>query len=234
MTSSSAIARTVPGGHSRLRRQPSRPRVWHSCNDLGALVAAAAGGDQKAWETIVARFDRTIRAIARRHRLAETDQDEVVQRVWIRLIRHIDAIRNPAALSGWLATAARNESLRLITSCRDIPVAVLPISATEDDAGPEDEAIAAERCAALHQALDRLPDRQRTLMRMLVAEPARDYDQLSAALDMRKGSIGPTRQRSLARLAHDPQLARVVGHARPRACRDHATRAPRATGDHTP
>lgn len=48
-------------------------------------------------------------------------------------------------------------------------------------------------------------------MRMLLAEPAMNYDEVSVALGMPRGSIGPTHGRSLARLRRDPHLARAVG-----------------------
>jgi RNA polymerase sigma factor (sigma-70 family) len=232
MTQHDASARAGHAGHQRLRGARHQ-RVWHCCNDIGALLAAAAEGDQAAWEVLVARFDRTIRATARRHRLGAADQDEVVQHVWVRLVRHIAAIRDPAALGSWLTTAARHESLRLLTRCRDIPVDDVAMDAADDAASPEDDAIAAERRAALRGALDRLPDRQRSLMRMLLTAPAMNYDELSAALGMPKGSIGPTRQRSLARLAHDRQLAGAIGHARPHACRHPADATRDTTGDDT-
>jgi hypothetical protein len=51
-------------------------------------------------------------------------------------------------------------------------------------------------------------------MRYLLAQPDSSYDEVSAALAMPKGSIGPTRGRSLARLRGDTHLAAVV-HGRP-------------------
>ena len=58
--------------------------------------------------------------------------------------------------------------------------------------------------------MQRLPDRQRQLMDALITVPWRSYDDLSAALAMPVGSIGPTRIRSLERLRSDPGLAELV------------------------
>ena len=71
-------------------------------------------------------------------------------------------------------------------------------------------AIERERRAALHGAVERLSGRQRVLLTSMLASPAPTYEQLSTRLEMPVGSIGPTRDRALARLRDDPDLARAV------------------------
>jgi RNA polymerase sigma factor (sigma-70 family) len=183
-------------------------------HDVASLVAAAASGEQRAWSLLVLRFGGMIRSIARRHRLGDADQDEVAQRTWLRLLEHIGSIREPAALGGWLATTTRHECLRVLrSSCREIPVNE-PVALDEPDLNTvEDAAVAAERRAALHRALDALPDRQQSLMRMLLAEPALSFDELSVALGIPRGSLGPTHGRCLKLLRQNSALARVVAVA---------------------
>ena len=53
--------------------------------------------------------------------------------------------------------------------------------------------LSAERDAALWRAFSRISERCGALLRMLAADPAPSYDDVSAALDMPVGSIGPTR-----------------------------------------
>jgi RNA polymerase sigma factor (sigma-70 family) len=185
---------------------PERP---HMCEDLGSLVRAAARGDERAWGELVRRLEPAVRAVARRHRLGHADQEEVVQRTWMRLVAHVDRIRDPAALPGWLTTTARRESLALLSRPSEVPVEhALPPDAAPT--GADERVLDEERRLALHCALDALPPRQRALMRTLVARPAMSYDQLSVALGLPRGSIGPTRQRSLERLRRDPHLREAV------------------------
>jgi RNA polymerase sigma factor (sigma-70 family) len=179
--------------------------------DLGTLARAAMQGEEAAWERLVARFGPTIRSVARRHRLSEADQDEVVQRTWLRLLERIGTVRQPEALGGWLVTTARRESLRIIElSARELP------SDEADDresaAAPvEDAVIAAERRAALYRALGGLRPRQRSLLQLQLAAPAMSYEQLGVALEMPVGGIGPTRGRALAALRRNAAFAEVVG-----------------------
>jgi RNA polymerase sigma factor (sigma-70 family) len=181
--------------------------------DLTALVEAVAAGDDRAWSALVARFRPTVVAVARRHRLSEADQNEVAQETWVRLLRSIEGLTSPESLPAWLATTARNESLRLLRADRghvSLDEHALPEPAG-DESALVDRVAGREREAALHRALDGVPVQQRRLLRMLVAESEPTYAQVSAALDIPIGSIGPTRARCIARLRGDEELARVVG-----------------------
>jgi DNA-directed RNA polymerase specialized sigma24 family protein len=79
-----------------------------------------------------------------------------------------------------------------------------------DPASPDTLVIERERHTALHGAVERLSGRQRVLLSSMLATPAPTYEQLSTRLAMPIGSIGPTRDRALARLRDDPDLARAV------------------------
>ncbi|MDN5860048.1 MAG: hypothetical protein L0H84_15640 [Pseudonocardia sp.] len=57
-----------------------------------------------------------------------------------------------------------------------------------------------ERREVLWRAVGRLSERCRTLLRVVACGERPDYATLASALDMRVGSIGPTRGRCLAKL----------------------------------
>ena len=67
-----------------------------------------------------------------------------------------------------------------------------------------------ERSAALAARSTRVTDRERALMKVLLADPEPTYAEVSAALGMPIGSIGPTRGRAIARLRCDHELAAAV------------------------
>jgi RNA polymerase sigma factor (sigma-70 family) len=170
-------------------------------HDLGALVRAGAGGDPVALERLVARFDRLLRSVTRSYRLSRWDADDVIQSTWLQFMQHGRRLREPEALSGWLATTARRQSLRVLQRHVRERLTDDPSGDTAGDhAEPDRELLATERREALHDALAQLPGRQRDLMRLLVAKPDVSYDEVSRELAMPIGSIGPTRARSLDRL----------------------------------
>ncbi len=168
-------------------------------SDVAQLVSAAAQGDQSAWNRLVDRYNALVWSVARSFRLTPVDASDVVQTTWLRLVENLDRLQEPERVGSWLATTARRESLRTLRlSARQTPTETLPETPTDVpvDAG----LLARERDQALWRAFGELNERCRGLLRILVAEPPPSYEEISAALDMPIGSIGPTRQRCLERL----------------------------------
>jgi DNA-directed RNA polymerase specialized sigma24 family protein len=61
---------------------------------------------------------------------------------------------------------------------------------------PDERLLATERQAAA------LPPHCQRLLRLMMADPAFTYEEISELLEMRQGSIGPTRGRCLEKLRH--------------------------------
>ena len=66
------------------------------------LVTRARKGDQQAWDILVERYSSLIWSICRQYRLDRADAEDVAQGVWLQFVNHLSAIRDPAALPGWL------------------------------------------------------------------------------------------------------------------------------------
>lgn len=170
--------------------------------DVAELAAGAARLDARAWEGLVNRYGRMVHSIARAHGLSEADAADVGQTVWLRLLEHRDRIRQPERVGGWLATTARNESLRVARQRqRTSPVEDLDLLGLVDDASDSVSAVEAEEQAShLRAALATLPDQQQDLLHQLMADPRPSYVEVSTRLGIPMGSIGPTRQRGLRAL----------------------------------
>ncbi len=165
------------------------------------LVARALDGDSSSWERLVERFLPLLLSVVRRHRLREAEADDVAQTVWLRLVEHLGAIRQPRALPGWIVTTTRNECLHVIRGRRLVPSADLDTRERPDDtAGPEGDLLEGERHEALLIALAELPERQRGLLLLLIEDPPLHYEEIARRLAMPIGSIGPTRARALTRI----------------------------------
>jgi len=179
-----------------------------------ALVNHAAAGDRAAWEEIVERYSPLVWSVCARHRLNREDADDVGQSVWLLLVEKIGSIRDPAALPGWLATTTRHECLRML---RAIPQHV-HVGLPPDDQMPpdvdvamiEEEVFVAERNAALRAAFAELPPQCRELLSLMICDPPCRYEEISAALDMPVGSIGPMRARCLDRMRRSPHIRPVA------------------------
>jgi RNA polymerase sigma factor (sigma-70 family) len=178
------------------------------------LVARAQDGDQQAWDTLVERYAPLVWSICRRYRLRRADADDVGQDVWLRLVSHLDTIRDPAALPGWLATTTARQSAKAARAAarpRDPGPAPEPGDLPDPTAATaEQELLQAERHAALRQALAGLPPPGQRLLALLLQDPPPSYATISADLGIPAGSIGPTRARCLRKLRRHPAIAALI------------------------
>jgi RNA polymerase sigma factor (sigma-70 family) len=178
------------------------------------LVASARDGDVRAWDTLVERYAPLIWSICRKYRLGPADADDVGQSVWLHLVDQLDKIREPAALAGWLATTTRRECGRLVRAAHGPHAVVCALDAEnmadERADAVEQEVLAAERHAALREAVTQLPPDCQRLVAMLTADPPLPYAEISATLAMPIGSIGPTRSRCLDRIRRHPSIAALI------------------------
>jgi RNA polymerase sigma factor (sigma-70 family) len=197
----------------RRTRHASRERP--NPTTVARMVRAAASGDHRAWDALVDEFAGLVWAVARAHRLSDADAADVAGATWLRLVEHLGDLREADRVGAWLATTARRECLRVLRDARRQVATGDEIEAEPADATDvAADLMTAQRDVALWRAFARLPERDQALLRLLVADPAPSYEEISAALEMPVGSIGPTRARSLERLRRE--LARdglVAAHA---------------------
>lgn len=176
-------------------------------------LRAAAAGDAAAWDALVRRYSGLLWAVARGYRLGDADSCDVIQTVWLLLLQHAGDLRRPEEVGAWLSTTARRECLRsLRIRSRELPVD--DESALEPAEGPQDPVGSAAtrpaRDAALWAAVHQLPDRQRQVLVALMADPPLSYAEVSLAVRIPVGAIGPTRARALGRLRAMPALAAML------------------------
>ncbi|MDQ0597319.1 RNA polymerase sigma factor (sigma-70 family) [Streptomyces canus] len=177
--------------------------------DVGALVQSAVDGDAAAWKALVEGLSPLVWSVVRAHRLSDADAHEVYQTVWFRFAQHLGRIREPQKAGSWLASTARHECLKVLKSLRRLTPTDDPhlLDRVSEDRTPEqslldseEAAVQSERIRHLWQEFEELGDRCRQLLRILMASPPPSYQEVSSALGIAVGSIGPLRQRCLRRL----------------------------------
>jgi RNA polymerase sigma factor (sigma-70 family) len=164
------------------------------------LVGACRAGDEQAWAELVKSCMPLVLAVARSFGLRGADCDDVSQMTWLRVYENIGSLRDAAKVSTWIATTARRESMRLMARTdRQVPVGDGAAFGESIDptATPEELAIARVDDMLAASAFRLLPRQHQKLLGMLIAEPPMSYDQISDALAIPRGSIGPTRARIL-------------------------------------
>ena len=176
----------------------------------GELFTVYREGRTEAMGELVELLTPLLWQVARSHGCAAHAAEDAVQEVWLRLVDHAGDVREPLAVLGWLVVAVKREAWRDGRQARrstyDETGTVDPGEVGED---PETLTILTERQRTLWAAVGDLPDRCRVLLRLVAFVDRPDYDQVSTALGMPRGSIGPTRGRCLDKLrrslAADPR-----------------------------
>jgi RNA polymerase sigma factor (sigma-70 family) len=174
------------------------------------LLSACLQGDARAWEALIARYQRLIYSIPIKMRLSPNDAADVFQSVCLKLLENLPTLRNQDKLSSWLTITTRRESWRLARRRRREHV----IAADESGDGPDElsqmpdrqvpldeQQAALEQQQILRQAVEQLPERCRQLITLLFYRGGDlSYDEIARQLGIPRASMGPTRARCLARL----------------------------------
>jgi len=169
---------------------------------LGRLLERARAGDRESLRELVRALNPVLWRVARGQGLAAEDAADVVQTSWLELLRRLDEIRTPRAVTAWLITTTRREAWRRRQrSRRDVPDGGAAMETAVDPApSPGERLIADERDRVLWTHFERLSGRCRDLLRIVAQVERPDYTVIAAAFGMPHGSIGPTRSRCLAKL----------------------------------
>ncbi|RMG26757.1 MAG: sigma-70 family RNA polymerase sigma factor [Armatimonadetes bacterium] len=174
-----------------------------SAQEDSRLVERCRKGDARAWEKLVEKYRHLVYSMPRRMGLNEDESADVFQQTFLALYTNLDRIEDGGAVPRWLAVTAARESLRALRFARrDVSESEVPLEeviATED-ATAEKEAVRAVEAEAIWRAVDSLGGRCAALLRMLFTEENPSYEEISRALGMPVGAIGPTRARCLKKL----------------------------------
>jgi RNA polymerase sigma factor (sigma-70 family) len=177
------------------------PQIQRTDRTVTELIEAARRRDRRAWEELMLRYGNLVRSVVARYRLQEADAADAVQSTWLRAIEHSDSLRDPERLGAWLTTTAGRECLALIRRARrERPDEGMLEAQVAGGGGPEAQVITAEASRAVRAAVAALEPRRRQLVHELFYLPDRDYERVAHSMNMRVGSIGPTRGRVLSSL----------------------------------
>ncbi|MDM7854349.1 RNA polymerase sigma factor [Cellulomonas alba] len=177
-----------------LADQAARAVLAYRDGDRGPLAALVQVMTPLLWHTV--------RAQGADSELAQ----DIVQNVWLTLVRDIESIRDPRATLQWMLVTAKRAAWRAVRRSRDEQVrqdsdehATDWLTTPADDL-PDAVAVRDERDRVLWGHVGELSDRCRRLLGLVAMVDRPDYAVVSRALGMPVGSIGPTRGRCLAKL----------------------------------
>jgi RNA polymerase sigma factor (sigma-70 family) len=177
----------------------------------GRLFAEYRAGEERKMADLVTLLTPILWHTARATRLDAQTAEDVLQTVWLTLVRKAETIEEPLAVLQWLVVTTKREAWRVsrnLTRVRpeDMEATAAPIADPRQDV--EAEVLGGQTHRLLWRHIQKLPDRCRALLRVIAFADRPDYAELAKSLGMPQGSIGPTRGRCLAKLrvllANDP------------------------------
>lgn len=172
------------------------PELFEAC------LQAIRAGNRRAMNRLVSELTPLVWNVARGQGLDPHTAEDVVQSVWLALFSHLDQVREPKALAGWLVTTARNEAQRVNGRKRPALPLTDEIAEAMPSTQPAPEAVVlrGERDRRIWRAFGELPQRCQEILRLTVLAGRAEYRVVADVLRMPRGSIGPNRSRCLKAL----------------------------------
>lgn len=135
---------------------------------LAALVAAAQAGNGDAFARVVDATEVDVRRALRANGVTEADLDDLVIETYVAAWRHLRALRDPNALTGWLGTIARRCSVHFLSVRRKERNAVSEFGRHHHEPRSTQEPVEARQPSLddMRRILDELPREQRELVEL--------------------------------------------------------------------
>lgn len=136
-------------------------------NEEQVLINALTGGDESAFRQVINKYRAPLIRLCRGFTGSADDAEDLAQEVFIEVFRSIKRFKSRSSLSTWIYRIAVNKSLNFIRD-KKISYHHDPASAEDTDISEggdnaaEKRLIQSEHAAALHKAIDSLPEGQRT------------------------------------------------------------------------
>src|ERR1700746_102197 len=141
------------------------------------LVAAAKGGDELAFETIVKRHWQRISAVALRYTRSREDAEDIVQQTFQRAFSHLQGFEGRSSFSTWLTSIVINQALMLLRrrkALREVPIdhpsndqgTTPALEMADANPDPESSYLEQEEARVLAEAIGQLRPAMRTAVEL--------------------------------------------------------------------
>ncbi len=132
-----------------------------------ALVADAARGDERAFETLIRRYESLMASVVRRYVRDVHQADDILQETLLQAWTGLETLRDPDAVASWLAQIARNRARDHVRAAaqRHDPTEPTELEQLVSRYG-RDTVRRSEAAAEAIQSLDRAPEAQREAARL--------------------------------------------------------------------
>jgi len=153
------------------------------------LVQAALAGDQRAFEELVARYQRLVASIAWRYGTRREEIEDVVSEVFVKAYQALGRFRPEHPFSTWLYRLAANHVIDHGRRARKgRPEAEMPRDLADPGLSPGERLERRESARLVRAALERLPRRYRDVIFLVYVEGLK-VQEAARTLGVAEGTI---------------------------------------------
>jgi RNA polymerase sigma-70 factor (ECF subfamily) len=145
------------------------------------LVLRCQAGDAAAFAELIELYQPRLRYFVQKMTQRSSNVDDLLQDVWLDVLRGLARLRQPGAFSGWLYRIARNR----VSRQRSEPFHPLEDADIPDD---EDESFGAEDAEMVHHALDQLAPAHREVLLLRFVEEM-SYEEIAEVTSQPVGTV---------------------------------------------
>lgn len=170
-------------------------------------------GETSALGELMREYSPAMTSVARRYLVDTYDIEDAVQDAWVSFVKAEHTIVHPERVAGWLCVTAGRAALTIaMRATRCTPAAETLLEVTRGLAWIDDHDDIDEfaRRRVVREALAHLNERDRQLIEFLVSDDEHSYATISKLTGSAIGSIGPTRQRIIAKLGRNPAIRQLA------------------------
>ena len=151
------------------------------------LVAATLGGNSEAFATLVERYDRAVYHLAYRTVRDSEEARDVTQEAFFKAYRSLKTFKPGAKFSTWIFVIAYHACCDRLNRRKRFSNEEFPEWA-DSAPGPEESAIAGDEARRLRAAIERLPEKYRTVITLYHLQ-GKQYDEIATVLGVPMGTV---------------------------------------------
>lgn len=165
----------------QLQNEQSRETRLTHVEEEPTLVEKASSGDTASFHKLFEHYQQPVFNFITRIVGRPDDAEDITQEVFVRIYRKLPSLREPKAFSTWLFTTARNESINhlrrkgrqqhsSLEAMQENVVNIKPLNKNPDKHNPERIATESEMHSIVQQALNAIPEINRSAFVLGVLE----------------------------------------------------------------
>jgi RNA polymerase sigma-70 factor (ECF subfamily) len=153
----------------------------------GELVAMTLGGRSEAFAMLVERYDRAVYHLAYRTLHDVEEARDASQEAFFKAYRSLRTFKQGAKFSTWIFAITYHACCDRLNRRKRYSNEEMPERA-DPGPGPESQAIALDQARRLHDAIDALPEKYRTVITLYHLQ-GKQYEEIAQVLGLPMGTV---------------------------------------------